>query len=160
MTLRLLAVALIALSACTMNSGDELATATDSCEPDSTVAEPLIGPEAQARTNDSVEAWALFFNTFPMRPHGEPIEIPGNTEIKIVWRVTGDGDLTIEAVGPDDTTIEPDWGPEIHGGSNWVRPGDEWGTGWTFPEVGCWTFQVRRGESIASLSVDIHDGGG
>jgi hypothetical protein len=155
---RLLACALIALSACTSPSGDELTAATEACEPDSTIAEPLIGPEAKARTDDSFEAWALFFNTFPMRPGGEPIEIPVDTEIKIVWRVTGDGDLAIEALGPGDTSINPDWGPAVHGGSNWERPGDEWGTGWTFPEVGCWTFEVHRGDSTAQLSVDIHEG--
>ena len=158
MNLRLLAFALIALSACTSPSGDEPAAATEACEPDSTIAEPLIGPEAEARTDGSFEAWALFFNPFPMRPDGEPIEIPVDTEIKIVWRVAGEGDLAIEALGPRETSIDPDWGPEIHGGSNWDRPGHEWGTGWTFPEVGCWTFEIHRGDSTAQLSIDIHEG--
>jgi hypothetical protein len=125
--------------------------------PDVTTREPLIGPEGQARSADSIETWALFFPSFPMPP-GEPIEIPVDTEIKIVWRVTGEGDLSIEAHGPDGTTIDPDWGPDAHTGSNWERPGDEWGTGWTFAKDGCWTFEVRRGDSTAQLSVDIQDG--
>lgn len=153
---RFLACALLALSACTSASGDDLTAATEACEPDSTIAEPSIGPEAKARTGGSFEVWALFFNSFPMRPHGEPIEIPVDTEIKIVWRVTGEVDLAIEALGPGETSLDPDWGPSFHGGSNWDRPGEEWGTGWTFPEVGCWIFEVRRGDSTAHLSVDIH----
>lgn len=38
---------------------------------------------------------------------------------KFVWRVTGDGDPTFVATGPDGTTVHPNWGPEDHGdGSN------------------------------------------
>ena len=133
-------------------------SATQPCQPDNTFADPQFGLEARARTADPIEVWALFFNTFPMRPAGEPIEIPVNTELKIVWRVTGEGKFTTEAVGPEGVIIEPDWGPDIHGGSNWQRPGDEWGTGWTFPEVGCWTLVVHRGDSEAVMSVNIHAG--
>jgi hypothetical protein len=136
---------------------EQMIIISDVCEPDSTAAEPLLSPEAQARSDDQSEAWALFFNTFPM-PDGEPIAIPVDTEIKIVWSVTGTGDFRIEAVGPNGVTIQSNWEPTGHLGSNWERPGDEWDTGWTFPEVGCWTFQIQGGDSAAQLSVDIHDG--
>jgi hypothetical protein len=136
--------------------GDDAApvtqSSTDACEPDSTVDEPLIGPEAQARSADQIEVWALIF--FPMPP-GEPIRMPVNTEIKIVWRVTGTGAFSIAAIGPAGRNIAPDLGPDIHDGSNWKRPGDEWGTVWTFPEPGCWSFQIQRGDSTAQLTVDI-----
>jgi hypothetical protein len=128
------------------------------CEPDSTVVDPLIGPEAQARTQDDVEVWALFFLTFPIRPNGDPISIPVSTEIKIVWSVTGTGDFRIEAVGPNGASIESIWEPTGHLGSSWERPGDEWDTSWTFPEVGCWTFEIQRGDSAAQLSIDVHEG--
>lgn len=65
-------------------------------------------------------------------------------EIKVVWRMTGSGDLSINATGPDGKVLKPEWGPESHGSSNWDRPGDEWGTGWVFPSAGCWTINATR----------------
>ena len=142
----------VALAACT-SEADDAATAV--CEPDTTEVEPLIGPEAQASSDGQIEAWALFFPTTFSMPNGEPIRIPEDREIKIAWRVTGSGDFAIEATGPDGLVIAPDSGPDLHSGSSWGRPGDEWGTGWTFPEPGCWTFRLQRGESKANLNVDI-----
>jgi len=77
-------------------------------------------------------------------------------QIKMVWRVTGEGGLSIHAVGPDGATITPDWGPEVHSGSNWHRPGG--GTGWTFPTRGCRRFEINRGSSIATLDVGVVSG--
>ena len=127
------------------------------CVPATTATQPLIGPEAQAVSGDQLETWALFFTTpdMPDMPPGGEIRIGESKQIKIVWRVTGSGSFTIDAVGPDGTTIEPDWGPEIHAGSSWQRPGEEWGTGWTFPSLGCWRFQVQRGDSSATLDVEV-----
>jgi hypothetical protein len=80
--------------------------------------------------------WALFFPTEPVLTAG--------TEIKVAWRMTGSGDLSINAMGPDGTVVKPVWGPERHIGSNWGRPGQEWGTGWVFPTAGCWTVNAKR----------------
>ena len=65
-------------------------------------------------------------------------------EIKVVWRMTGTGDLTIDATSADGKTVKPTWGPEAHSGSSFERPGDEWGTGWIFPTPGCWTVNATR----------------
>jgi len=80
--------------------------------------------------------WALFF--------ADPARLHTGTEIKIVWRMTGAGDLSIAVSGPAGRTIRPAWGPEPHGGSTWQRPGDEWGTGWIFPAPGRWIFHAAR----------------
>jgi hypothetical protein len=53
-------------------AGTQRVILVSDCEPDSTVADPLIGPEALARSQGELEAWALFFNTFPMRPTANP----------------------------------------------------------------------------------------
>lgn len=116
-----------------------------------------IGSEARAATNGSFDVWALIFNTWNM-PYGDPVAIPAQREVKIVWRATGEGPLSLEAIGPDGSTVPPDWGPEPHLGSNWARPGDEWGSGWTLPEAGCWTFQVTRGDQTATLTADVFGG--
>ena len=126
------------------------------CQPALTETAPLIGPEARAESDDQIEAWALIFNTWNLR-NGDPVVIPARQEAKIVWRITGDGELLIDAVGPNGTVVVPDWGPEAHGSSNWNRPGDEWGTGWTFPQAGCWTFRINRGDDSATLDVDVFD---
>lgn len=127
----------------------------DDCTADSTEARPVMAPEAQARSEGGLEAWALFVVPFLM-PNGEPINIPVDTEVKIVWRVSGTGDLLIHAMGPHGVSLDADWGPEPHSGSNWNRPGDEWGTGWTFPESGCWTFELSRGDLRSHLSFGVH----
>ena len=90
-------------------------------------------PEQQGVGVDAT-LWALFFGD----------EVVAGQEIKVVWRMTGRGDLSISATGPDAKVIQPKWGPESHGSSNWDRPGDEWGTGWVFPSAGCWTINATR----------------
>lgn len=79
------------------------------------------------------------------RTSGGPIEV--GEEVKFVLRMTGEGDLDVSATQPDGSAGEIAWGPEAHGGSNFQRPGDEWGFGVTFTEPGCWTIEVSRTES-------------
>ena len=92
----------------------------------------VAGPEVQA-TSANGSLWLLLF---------------GNTKVgvdlKIVWRMTGTGDLHLVAIGPQGQRVAPDWGPEAHGSSNWNRPGDEWGAGFTMPVAGCWDLHATR----------------
>lgn len=81
------------------------------------------------------ELWGLLFADPPLQ-HGK--------EIKIVWRMTGDGPLRASAALPDGTRARLAWGPEEHGGSTWHKPGQEWGTGFVFPKAGCWRIQLTR----------------
>ncbi|MEU4243792.1 hypothetical protein [Actinoplanes sp. NPDC026619] len=94
---------------------------------------------------DGVTLWALFFA-------GRAV---AGQEIKVVWRMTGAGDLTMTATGPDGIIRKPAWGPEAHGGSSYTRPGDEWGTGWIFPRSGCWTVNASRGSGRAHLVLRV-----
>jgi hypothetical protein len=70
---------------------------------------------------------------------------------KIVWRMTGSGSFRINAFAPSGTRVNPVWGPEKHIGSNWNRPGAEWGTGWFFWEPGCWEIRAVRGKTIGRV---------
>jgi hypothetical protein len=101
-------------------------------------------PEMQG-VGRGVTLFALFFG---------PEAVAGQ-QIKVVWRMTGTGDLSIVAVGPDRRTVRPVWGPEEHISSSYHRPGDEWGTGWTFPSAGCWTIQARRPQGSATLAIRV-----
>lgn len=150
-TIPLLVVAAAALVSC---SDDAAGSAAGSCQATTTEAEPMLGVEAQANSTSGHEVWALFFNTWPLPP-GEPVRIPVNEEVKIVWRSTGAGPFTIEADGPGVESIDPAWGPDPHGSSNWDRPSEEWGTGWLFPSTGCWTFDVSHGDQAAQMVAEV-----
>ena len=146
----------LGLSSCAADDSDDAGGAADDtvCQPTSTNADPILGPEAQAVSSTGIEVWALIFNTWPLPP-GEPVRVPVDEEVKIVWRATGDGDVSFDAVGPNGETLTPVWGPDVHGGSSWDRPGDEWGTGWTFPETGCWSLRLHRGDASAALNTEV-----
>lgn len=65
-------------------------------------------------------------------------------EVKIVWRMTGEGDLAVRVVDPAGEERALTFGPELHPGSNYDRPGDEWGTGFLFDRTGCWYIALTR----------------
>ncbi len=92
------------------------------------------------------ETWALLWEQPPWRI---------NEEVKVVWRMTGTGDFSVEAVGPDGDTVAPTQGPTPHAGSNWDRPGEEWGTFFRLPTEGCWTLKARRGASVSDIPVMV-----
>jgi hypothetical protein len=77
--------------------------------------------------------------------------------VKIVWRMTGSGDFTIVALGPSGMKIPPSQGPIKHLGSDWNRPGDEWGTVFTFPVAGCWDLHATRGNAFGDVWLEIVD---
>ncbi|MGZ4132227.1 MAG: hypothetical protein ACXVWF_04200, partial [Actinomycetota bacterium] len=86
-------------------------------------------------TSSNGSLWALVFGKQPITP---------NQVVKIVWRMTGSGDLSLTAVSPDRTTLAPSQAPSEHTGSNWDRPGDEWGSAFALPEPGCWRIHAER----------------
>lgn len=94
--------------------------------------------EVQGTIAGGLQLWGLLEpqNGLPVRSH---------SSVKIVWRMTGAGPLKLAAVGPASLDLLPDFGPEIHEGSSWTRPGDEWGSSFTFPTSGCWDVQLTRG---------------
>ena len=141
---------LLTVAGCDRGAG----TPDTSPSPASPAAAPVDRCPADARIDgltdrqgagDGATLWARFFPTTP--------ELHAGTEIKIVWRMTGSGPLTMSATGPGGRSTTPIWGPEPHGSSNFDRPGEEWGTGWTFPTPGCWTVEARRTTGSARLTV-------
>ena len=99
--------------------------------------------DVKGASADHASLYALLFSAYPI-PHGK--------DAKIAWRMTGAGDLTLTATGPDGTTIKPSW-MEYHGGSSWQRPGTEWGSGLKFTKPGCWIVHARRGTAEATASL-------
>jgi hypothetical protein len=103
-------------------------------------------PEAQGKATNA-ELWALFF--------ADPLAIHTKQEVKIVWRMTGDGDFHVVARHAGNREIKPVWGPEGHGSSNWNRPGGEWGTGFSFPTSGCWDLHATRDTAAGDVWIMV-----
>lgn len=107
------------------------------CQPASPIDNSSGGPEAKG-TATNAEVWALLESA-------SGIPVKAGSPLKIVWRMTGTGDFHLVAIGPQGQRLPPSWGPQAHDGSNWNRPGDEWGTGFdSLPGAGCWDFHVTR----------------
>lgn len=117
------------------------------CQPASPIDNSAVGPEAQG-TASNAELWALIQSTSGIPPVAK-------TEVKIVWRMTGYYQFTIVALGPAGEQVSPSQGPDPHGGSNWNRPGDEWGTIFTFPVAGCWDLHATRGNTSGDVWLKV-----
>jgi hypothetical protein len=144
----------ISLAACvpTINrAGDTPSKSTSTetqpaCQPSKIQKSKNDFLEIQGVMKSDGEMWALLFFD----------AAHANEDEKIVWRITGIGEeFHAQAQNEDGTIILPIWGPEYHGGSNWERPGTEWGTGFNFPELGCWTITVTRGATTGEITLDV-----
>jgi hypothetical protein len=94
------------------------------------------------------DIWALLLSGTPVR---------AGHEANIVWRATGAGAFSVLASDGNGAQLAPTSGPNPHLSSSWHRPGDEWGTVFTFPQAGCWQVQVSRGAGLRAylwLQVD------
>ncbi len=110
------------------------------CKPPSPMQPTMVaGPEIEG-TSANASLWALLF---------QPLTT--GQDIKIAWRMTGSGSLHLVAIGPQEQHIQPDWGPEAHLGSNWNRPGNEWGAGFTFTAAGCWDLHATRDDASGDI---------
>jgi hypothetical protein len=81
----------------------------------------------------------------------KPLPIRSGEQVKVVWRMTGSGPLRLTATNPHGRRVLLQWGPESHGGSNYHRPGEEWGAGYRFGTAGCWHLQARRTNGVADV---------
>ena len=84
-----------------------------------------------------------------------PLPIRTGDEVKIVWRMTGRGDLSVTYESPDGDPATLTFGPEPHSGSTYDRPGDEWGTGFRFDEPGCWHIHLQRTEGSGDVWITV-----
>lgn len=112
-------------------------TSTTTCDS----ATPIVQNEASLPEVHGVaidgSVYGLLFLT-----HSPPIRV--GEEVKIVWRITGKGNLTVTYESPTARPGVLTFGPTPHAGSTYTRPGDEWGTGFLFDEPGCWHIHLER----------------
>lgn len=116
------------------------------CNPPS----PLEGNETEGTPAGQVtSAFGQFQGVDPSRLRAD------STTNKLVVRLDGIGDLRAMLRTPAGEERALDWGPEAHLSSNYARPGDEWGTGFSFPIPGCWELVLERDNGSASFWLEI-----
>jgi hypothetical protein len=118
------------------------------CDPASPVDRETGSTEVQG-TSSQVQLWGLIMATGVDHP------VRVNEQVKIVWRITGAGDLYLSSIGPDGRTHPLQWGPDPHLSSNYQRPGQEWGAGYLFTQPGCWNLHATRGTATADVWLKI-----
>ena len=147
----------ISIAACSVGSTNE----APSTSIPSTATLPTMGPwsepacpastatarEIRGTANSGTQIWALIIGPFP--------PLRAGTQMKVIVRITGMGDAVFYADGPSGAQIRPDFPPQAHGGSSWDRPGDEWGTEFTFPSAGCWNMRVVRSTGRGSIPLTV-----
>ena len=150
MNWRAVAVGLVIVSAFTVSCSaalDDPPVPQPSCDPPaSAIQASQVGfAEAKGSGGESA-AWALFV--------GSPAVEVGR-EVKVVWRMGGAGDFAVVAKGPGGEIVPATWGPTPHSGSNWDRPGSEWGTSFALPRAGCWTLEARRESAVSTIRLPV-----
>lgn len=146
--LAFITIILIALMACTPALPGPMPTPTEPpCQPSKIQKDSSGFSEIRVTMKSAGEMWALLFFE----------KAQALTDAKIAWKLSGNGIPAFQAENENGTVIEPIWGPEPHSGSNWQRPGSEWGTGFNFPEPGCWTITIMRGKTIGQIQLMVQD---
>jgi hypothetical protein len=137
-------VAAVGSSAPTSDPASTVAVAT-TCDSST----PIVHSEVQGVSADAT-VYGLLFLT-----HRPPIRV--GDEVKIVWRMTGKGALSVTSESPTAGPGVLTFGPEPHGGSSYSRPGDEWGTGFLFDQPGCWHIHLQRTLGSGEVWFDVAD---
>ena len=106
---------------------------------------PILGGEIVGLSKDSSLHGLVF-----RKKNGA---VRKDEQVKIVWRMTGRGNLKVTSLRPDGSTGELAFGPEPHLSSSFARPGDEWGTGFKFDQIGCWHLKLDRAEGHGDVWV-------
>ena len=108
---------------------------------------PGVGGTEISGRGVGAQLHGLVFAQPPLRIGAEPL--------KIAWRMTGRGPLRARAFGADGREVTLAWGPESHGGSNYHRPGDEWGVGYRLPQPGCYRLTFARSVGRAEAWIRV-----
>lgn len=119
-------------------------------EPGCLPPSPANATTGEARGRATIgDLWAVGLNPNLADPHAAILKGVTGKPFKIVWRLEGSGDATFTAISPDGTH-HPPRDVQMHG-SNWNRPGDEWGSTFDFTQAGCWQIHVERVNNSGDL---------
>jgi len=120
-------------------------------EPDCRPPSPANAITHEARGAATTgDLWAVGFVPNLAEPRQAVLTGVVGKKFKIVWRMLGSGGATFTAIAPDESRMAPAE-LQIHGGSNWNRPGDEWGSIFVFTQPGCWQIHAQRADNAGDL---------
>lgn len=120
---------------------------TPDCAPASPITRTNMGPEIEG-TGHGATLYGVVMTT-------TPLPLRAREQVKIVWRMTGTGPLTLTATSPQGKPVPLPWGPEPHDSSNYNRPGQEWGAGYDLTAAGCWHLHAQRGSAYADVWLPV-----
>src|SRR5205809_3304118 len=117
------------------------------CHPPSPLDTSNLGFLEERGTATRTQLWALFLGGVP----------PAGVAMKIIWKATdvSTRQFRVSALGPRGLQVRHLVGPELHSGSNWQRPGGEWGTGFRFPVAGCWDLHVTDEDAVGDVWIVV-----
>jgi hypothetical protein len=118
------------------------------CDPPSPITRGAGFPEVRG-SSTRVRLWGLIM----AERADQPVRV--NEQVKIVWRITGSGELHLTSIAPDGRPQPLQWGPDLHLSSTYARPGQEWGSGYLFTQPGCWDLHANRGDATADVWLDV-----
>jgi hypothetical protein len=104
-------------------------------------------PEVEAVATDATVYGLVFLS--------RPAPIVAGDDVRIVWRMTGAGEIAVTSESPSGRAGELTFGPEFHPSSTYDRPGMEWGTGFRFDEPGCWHIHLERDTGSGDVWFDV-----
>lgn len=107
------------------------------------------------------QLWGLFMFSGGARwadnePATATLESAAGKELKIVIRAPGSYLAVSARHAIGGATVAPVWGPRAHAGSDWERPGNEWGIGLTLPSAGCWEIRASTGTVRGAFWVRVN----
>ena len=140
-------VCAVAVVACTPSETDDDATATATSPADK---ECSLGPVEE---DGGVAGEAVNGEFWVLAPGEEMLTV--GRDIKVVFRLTGSGPAAAFIVSPDGERVELTGRLQPHTGSNFDRPGEEWGAFFEPDEPGCWELIVERGDTTGVLPLPI-----
>ena len=116
------------------------------CNPPSPLDPSNLGILEAPGTTPTRNLWTLFLGGIPV----------AKNDNKIVWRIDTQFVATpaIIGLGPNGQHLLP-ISMDEHGGSDWNRPGVEWGTVFNFPVTGCWDLHVKQGTMVGDVWIVV-----
>jgi len=116
------------------------------CHPPSPLDVSNTGYQEALGTTGGTTLWVLFEGGIPS----------ARSDAKLIWRLGPrfQEPLRFVGLGPQGQNQLPLF-VSAHEGSNWNRPGDEWGTGFHFPVAGCWDMRVTGRKDVGDVWIVI-----
>lgn len=108
-------------------------------------ASPVVGDESFG-TAVGAQLWALAIGPFE--------GVVGKPK-KIVFRMTSGLPSVFYSIAPDGRKVAPVSGPTPRIGSNWNRPGLEFGSMWLFDVPGCWQIYAGLGPAQGDIWITV-----